>query len=55
LGDGKTATGADDTSLLNGLAWFAWILSWLGAVICAGIGAVAGAFTGINRHRTRLP
>lgn len=52
LGDGKTATGEDDTSLLNGLAWFAWILSWFGAVISVGLGIVLG--TRVLRHRDPL-
>ena len=53
LGDGQTATGEDDTSLIASLAYFAWILSWLGAVISTGIGIVFGARRGIARHRTR--
>ena len=53
LGDGQTATGEDDTSLIAGLAYLAWILSWLGAVITAGMGIVLGAKRGIARHRAR--
>ena len=53
LGDGQTAAGEDDTSLIAGLAWFAWLLSWLGAVTSAGLGIVFGAKRGIARHRTR--
>ena len=37
---GTTATGEDDTSLLNSLAWLAWILSWFGAIISVGMGVV---------------
>lgn len=40
LGDGETATGEDDTSLVNGLSYFAWLLSWLGAIIGVGMGVV---------------
>ncbi len=40
VGDGETATGEDDTSLLNGLAYFAWLLSWLGAIVSIGMGVV---------------
>jgi hypothetical protein len=54
LGDGKTATGEDDLSLSSGLAWFAWILSWLGAIVSAGLGVVLGTLRGVLRHRTRL-
>ncbi len=35
---GTTATGEEDTSLLNSLAWLAWILSWFGAIISVGMG-----------------
>ena len=42
LGDGKTATGEDDTSLLNGLAYFTWLLSWLGAAGSGLLGLVGG-------------
>ena len=52
LGDGVTATGEDDTGLLNGLAWLAWITTWLGAVISAGLG-VRGLFREIAHHGTR--
>ena len=37
---GETATGEDETSLLNSLAWVAWMLSWLGAIISVGMGVV---------------
>ena len=40
LGDGETATGEDDTSLVNGLSYFSWLLSWLGAIISVGMGVV---------------
>ncbi|MGI9648584.1 MAG: hypothetical protein ACR2OI_08715 [Acidimicrobiia bacterium] len=40
LGDGKTASGEDDTGLLAGLAYFAWLLSWLGAIVSVTIGAL---------------
>ena len=53
LGDGQTATGEDDTSLISSLAYLAWILSWFAAVISAGIGVVFGARRVIARHRTR--
>ena len=53
LGDGQTATGEDDTGLIGSLAYFAWILSWLGAVISTGMGIVFGAKRGFARHRTR--
>ncbi len=52
-GDGQTATGEDDTSLLAGLAYLGWILGWLGAVISTGVGIVLGTKRGIARHRTR--
>ena len=42
LGDGKTATGEDDTSLGNGLAYFTWPLSWLGAAGSGVLGLVGG-------------
>ena len=42
LGDGETATGQDDTSLLNGLAWLVWLLSWIGAVISVGLSIAKG-------------
>ncbi len=38
LGDGKTATGEDDTRLLSELAYLSWLLSWLGAIISVGMG-----------------
>ena len=38
LGDGKTDTGADDSSLLNGLAYAVTFLSWLGAIPSVAIG-----------------
>lgn len=53
LGDGQTATGEDDTSLIGALAYLAWILSWLAALISAGMGIVFGAKKVIARHRTR--
>ncbi len=37
---GTTATGEEDTSLLNSLAWLAWILSWFGAIISVRMGVV---------------
>ena len=40
LGDGKTATGEDDTSLLSELAYLSWLLSWLGAIVSIGMGVV---------------
>jgi hypothetical protein len=43
LGDGKTATGEDDTGLVNGLAWLSWLLSWFGALASAGYGIVLGS------------
>jgi hypothetical protein len=42
LGDGETATGQEDTSLLNGLAWLVWLLSWIGAVGCVGVSIAKG-------------
>lgn len=53
LGDGQTATGEDDLSLISSLAYFAWILSWFAAVITAGIGVVLSAKRVLARHRTR--
>ncbi len=53
LGDGQTVTGEDDTSLIAGLAYFGWLLSWLGAAISAGVGILLGARRGLGRHRTR--
>jgi hypothetical protein len=53
LGDGQTATGQDDDGLIASLAYFAWILSWLGALISTGMGIGFGAKRGIVRHRTR--
>ena len=53
LGDGQTATGEDDTGLINGLAWLTWMFSWLGAVISAGFGVFLGAKRVVVRHRTR--
>ena len=53
MGDTQTYTGEEDISLIGGLAWFAWILSWLGAVISAGVGIVFGAMRLVVRHRTR--
>jgi hypothetical protein len=53
LGDGQTASGEDDNSIIAGLAYLAWILSWLAAVISTGLGIVFGAKQGIARHRTR--
>jgi len=36
-----TGGGEDDTgTLLNSLAWLAWMLSWLGAVVSVGMGIV---------------
>ena len=43
LGDGQTATGEDDTSLLNGLAWITWMLSWAAAAITFVYGTGLGA------------
>jgi hypothetical protein len=43
MGDGKTATGEDDLSVIKGLAWVAWILSWFGALASAGYGIVLGS------------
>lgn len=53
LGDGQTATGEDDTGLVAGLAYLAWILSWLGAVLATGIGIAFGVRRGFARHRAR--
>lgn len=53
LGDGQTATGDDDTSLIATLAYLAWILSWLGAVITTGVGIAFGAKRRVTRHLTR--
>jgi hypothetical protein len=49
LGDGKTASGEDDTSLLNGVAWLAWLVSWGGALISVGLGLAA-----VVRRRTSV-
>jgi hypothetical protein len=49
LGDGKTASGEDDTSLLNGVAWLAWPVSWGGALISLGLGLAA-----VVRRRTSV-
>jgi hypothetical protein len=49
LGDGKTASGEDDTSLLNGVAWLAWLVSWGGALISVGLGLAA-----VVRRRTSI-
>jgi len=54
MGDGQTATGEDDLSVINGLAWFVWVLSWLGAIVSAGLGVILGTLRGVLRHRTRL-
>lgn len=43
VGDGETASGAEDTSVVNGLAWLAWMLSWVGAAISAAMGVFLGA------------
>ena len=40
LGDGKTDTGEDDTSLLNGLAYAVILISWLGAILSVAVGVV---------------
>ena len=53
LGDGQTASGDDGTGLIAGIAYLAWILSWLAAVISTGVGIVFGAERGLARHRTR--
>jgi hypothetical protein len=42
LGDGLTESGQEDTSLLSGLAWLVWFLSWIGAVVSAVIGMGLG-------------
>ena len=35
----RPGTGEDDTgTLLNSLAWLAWMLSWLGAIVSVGMG-----------------
>ena len=52
LGDGKTETGEDDTGLVNGLAYFTWLLSWLGAAGCAVLGVWGGARL-VSRRRQR--
>ena len=54
LGDGETATGSEDTSVVAGLAWFAWTLGWLGAAVSLGIGVVLGSIRALGRHHTRL-
>ena len=52
-GDGPTATGEEDVSLIGGLLWLTWILSWFGALISTGLGIVFGIKRGVARHRTR--
>jgi 4-amino-4-deoxy-L-arabinose transferase-like glycosyltransferase len=42
LGDGKTATGQDDTSLIAGLAWLVWLLSWIGSIVSVVIAIAKG-------------
>jgi hypothetical protein len=42
LGDGLTESGQEDTSLVSGLAWLVWLLSWIGAVVSAVIGIGLG-------------
>ena len=54
LGDGQTSTGEDDNSLIGGLSWLTWILSWLGAMVMGGIGVILGGLRLRVRHRTRL-
>lgn len=54
LGDGLTAAGEEDTGVVAGLAWIVWILSWLGAIISAGLGIVFGVRRGVDRNRTQL-
>jgi len=49
LGDGETATGQDDESLLNSLAWLVWIVSWVGAAVTA----VMAIAIGIGQARSR--
>ncbi len=53
LGDGETATGSEDTSVVAGLAWFAWTLGWLGAAVSLTLGVVLGSIRAFGRHRTR--
>jgi hypothetical protein len=53
LGDGETATGDDDTSVIVGLAWFGWVLGWLGAIITLAFGVALGAIRALGRHHTR--
>ena len=47
LGDGETATGQDDLSVLASLAWFVWLLSWIGAIV----GVVMAIAKGIGQAR----
>lgn len=42
LDDGETATGQEDTSLLSGLAWLVWLLSWIGALVSVGVSIAMG-------------
>jgi hypothetical protein len=42
LGDGLTESGQEDTSLVSGLAWLVWFLSWIGAIVSAVMGIVLG-------------
>ena len=54
MGDSETYTGEQDLSVINGLAWFVWVLSWLGAIVSTGLGVILGTLRGVLRHRTRL-
>jgi hypothetical protein len=47
LGYGETAAGREDTSLVAGLAWLVWLLSWIGAIVSV----VIGIGLGIGRAR----
>jgi cytochrome bd-type quinol oxidase subunit 2 len=49
LGDGETATGQEDESLLNSLAWLVWLVSWIGAAVTA----VMAIAIGIGQARSR--
>jgi hypothetical protein len=44
--------GAENAAV-EGLAWFAWLLSWAAAAATAAIGVTLGLARFITRHRTR--
>jgi hypothetical protein len=44
----------DDPESFTFGGWLTWVLSWLGAIVTAGIGVVLGSLRLVVRHRTRL-